>query len=433
MLRKLILILIVVGLLGCSDDEDLNSTVDKYIKSQTRFVLLDTFSVRLETVLIDSIATSSPGDLLVGRYVDPELGPVTSTAYFELGLPETISFGDEEVFDSLVFKLPYSDKVYGDTLQLQTISVKRLLEELDDDDMGLYNTSSFYYSDDPLGQISLYPRPNKNDEIEIRLSDDFGLDLFNSLQNKDLKLTDLSKFREYLYGIVLEGSSQNTAVLSFSADTSTCMIMYTHQSGLERTENERRFTLNTSYNYFNQIEADRTGTPLESIRTQREELASSLTGNKAFIQAGNGLVTRINFPSINRLLEFDTDNILYKAELVLRPYPGSEKAVDLPESLMMYYTDKYNNLISEYMNTSSEVIYSEMSFDEFYNEYNYYTIDLTQFLYTELSKGFIDEQVGLILTIPESEFKGSLSRLVIDARDGVNYRSVLNLYYVFYE
>ena len=432
MLRKLLPILVLAFLLGCSDEDSVNSAIDQHIKSQTRFVLLDTFSVALETVFIDSIETSNTGDLLVGRYVDPELGRVTSTAYFELGLPETTSFDDEEVFDSLVFKLPYSDKVYGDTLQPQTIYVKRLLEELDDDE-GLYNTSSFSYSDDPLGQISLYPLPNKKDSIVIRLSDEFGLDLFTSLQDNDLKLTNSEKFREYLYGIVLEGGSQNTTVLSFPADTSTCMILYTHQSGLQRTEYERRFALNTSYNYFNHIETDRTGTPLENIRTQRVALPSGETGDKAFIQAGNGMVTRVNFPSLGRLLEFTTSNILYKAELVLHPYPGSEKTVALPENLMMYFTDKYNNLISEYTDTDSEVIYSELKFDEFYNENNQYTIDVTQFLYTELSNGYIDKDVGLILSVPESELKGSLSRLVIDARNKLNCRPVLNLYYVFYE
>ncbi|MFV0593395.1 MAG: DUF4270 family protein [Draconibacterium sp.] len=435
MIRKLFPILLLTGLLSCSGDDDvLNSAVDDYIKSQTRFALLDTFSVELETVFIDSIQTSNTGILLAGRYVDPELGTVTSNAYFELGLPTSAIVDEDEVFDSVLMVLPYSDLYYGDTLQMQTLYVKELLEAIDDNDDGvLYNTSSFQYSDTPVGEIGLFPRPNKDDKIEIRLSDEMGLDLFTRMKNKDDELTSSTRFREFLHGLVIEGSAQNTAVLSFPADTSVCLILYSHLSGLERTEQEYRFALNTSYDYFNHIENDRSGTPVENIKTQREALPSAQTGNKAFIQAGSGLMTRVNFPSLDRLLEFDTNNMLYKAELILRPVPGSEKAVDLPENLMLYYTDKYNNLVSEYTNSDSEVIYSDLSFDEFYNENNYYTIDLTQFLYTELSDGYINNDIGLILTVPLSEFAGSLNRLVIDARSRESYRPVLNLYYVFYE
>lgn len=435
MSRKYLSFILLFFIIACSDeDQYVESSIDNFVKSQTSFALLDTFSVNMETIIIDSIETSSTGTLLTGKYDDPELGPTESKAFFELTPPSGFDLAENEEYDSLVLVLNYGDLVYGDTLQAQTIWVKQLLEEMEEsDDGGYYNTTEFDYCDDALGELTFIAKPFKNQELTIRMSDALGVDLFNKLKDDADEVSSSEDFREYFKGLVLEGSEENTAVLSFLADTSACLVLHTHISEESRRLQSYEFSIGASGIYFNHIEADRSATVLSDLSTQQESISSSQLGDKAFIQGGTGIITRINFPSLDRLLEMDTKNLMYRAELILRPYPGSEDVVDLPSSLVLYYTDKYNNLVSQVTDSDDEVISASLYYDEFYHESNYYVLDITDPLYSELSDGFIDSEIGMILTIPTDEIKGSLSRLILDARSDIKYRPVLNLYYMFFE
>lgn len=435
MSRKYLSFILFILIVACSEeDQYVESSIDNFVKSQTSFALLDTFSVNMETIIIDSIGTSSTGTLLTGKYDDPELGPTESKAYFELTPPSGFDLAENEEYDSLVLVLNYGDLVYGDTLQTQTIWVKQLLEEMEEsDDGGYYNTTEFNYSDDALGELIFIAKPFKNQELTIKMSDALGVDLFNKLKDDADEVSSSEDFREFFKGLVLEGGEENTAVLSFLADTSACLVLHTHISEESRRLQSYEFSMGASGNYFNHIEADRSTTVLSDLSTQRESISSSQLGDKAFIQGGTGIITRINFPSLDRLLEMDTKNLMYKAELILKPYPGSEDVIDLPSSLVLYYTDKYNNLVSQVTDSDDEVISASLYYDEFYHEGNYYVLDITDPLYSELSDGFIDSEIGMILTIPTDEIKGSLSRLVLDARSDIKYRPVLNLYYMFFE
>ena len=69
---------------------------------------------------------------------------------------------------------------------------------------------------------------------------------------------------------------------------------------------------------------------------------------------------------------------------------------------------------------------------EFYNENTNYRFDITSFIYDELSDGFVEDGIGILIMLPETQFKGSLDRVVFDGRSSDSYRPLLNLYYVFY-
>jgi len=434
--KRILWSLLILFLFSCTSDDDfVESKVDQYVKSQTQFVLIDTMSIDLSTLIIDSIETSSTENMLVGRYSDPELGNVVSSSYFQIGVPASTALDENEIYDSLTLVLNYGDLAYGDTLQPQTLKVYRLLEEPEYDEQGsLYNTTSYQYDDTPLGEITYIPRPFRDDSVLIRIDDNLGLEFFQKMQDGEDDVATDDDFMEYFNGLVIVPDDQNSAVLSFLADTASIhFALHTHLPGLTRTEKKYNFPLSTTGVYFNHIECDRSGTPIESLSTQRIALPSSQTDDKAYLQAGAGIVMRVDFPSIQRLLELESASIMYKAELVLRVYPNSDDEISPPEQLIMYYTDKYNNLISEMTDSDSETIYSSYYSDDIYNAYDYYSIDLTQFLSNELSDGYVDEDAGFIISLPESEFKGSLNRLIIDARSGSEYRPVLNIYYAFFE
>jgi len=151
------------------------------------------------------------------------------------------------------------------------------------------------------------------------------------------------------------------------------------------------------------------------------------------LQAGVGLVTRVDFAGISKILEEERNNILYKAELILKPVPGTYDEVSLPQNLLLYNTDKYNNLVSEIVDDNGYSVVADFYYDEFYDETNYYRFDVTQFIYNELSDGFVDPDNGLLIMMPSNEFQGSVNRIVFDVRNNSKYRPILNLYYVLYE
>ena len=433
-----ILIPVLFFIISCTDENDLLTVTigDNFITSQSSVVIIDTFEVELSNVLIDSIPTSGSEQLLIGKYKDNYLGTISSTSFFQLDIPESSDIEDEAVFDSLTLVLHYSKIWYGDTLQPQTFWVHRVLEdiEIDEDDSYLYNTSSFEYDETPLGSLTFYPRPNYRDTIEITLDNSLGIELMNLLKNDSDLVTNSDDFVEdYFKGLAIVPDENNTSVIGFSAvDSLLNMQLYTHYVGITRDEITYSFPLYSTSNSFNHIESDRTGTLVENLKTQREEIPSSETGDIAFLEAGLGIVTRIDIPNLGNLLEMDYRKILYKADLILKPYPQSYTYSELPTQLMLYNTARYNDLESEVTDSDGESMYATYYLDEVHNENTYYVFDVTDVITDELSDGYADEENGLIISLPSGDMKGTLDRVAFDAREALTYKPTLKLYYVFY-
>jgi hypothetical protein len=437
--RRILLFLIIplIAVMSCSDESDLPSVTigDNFIKPQTSIALIDTFSLKLSTMLIDSIATSSPANLLVGKYSDEFLGKTDVKGYFQLTIPASTEIEDKSVFDSLTLVLRYGKFAYGDTLQPQTINVHRVSADIEKpDDSYMYNTSKTPYDPIPIGSLTFLPRPNYKDSIEIRLDDKLGKDLMKMLEDEADEISDAESFLKFFKGIVLVGAEGNTSVLGFkTADTLVNVVLHTHYVKEERVKVRHKWPLYTSGIYYNNFNFDRTGTLVENLRTQSEAISSVNMGDKAFIQSGAGIVARLDFTGLEKIMEMGNRSFFYKAELLLRPFPGSYSQINYPDNLNLYKTDKYNRLVSILQNSEKNNLTPDFFFDKQYNENTYYRFDITSYLNDELSDGYFDPNNGLIITMPSTTLQGSLERLVLDARRGASFRPVLNLYFVFYE
>jgi len=429
-------ILIVFGIISCSNDNELYqiNIGENFIKSQANVVIIDSMNVSMSTVIIDSVATSGPGQLLAGEYTDNLLGRISSTGFFQVDLPENTAINEDAIFDSLTLVLNYSDLVYGDTLTKQTFYVHRVTDEIEENDDGsLYNTSLFNYDEIPIGSLSFYPKPNFRDTLEIRLDEKLGKTLTELLKSEADEVLSSDNFVEYFEGLAIVPDENNSCILSFTAvDSLINFRLHTHYVEKEKVTTIYNFPMKSASTCFSHISADRGGTWIESLKTQKEEISSSESGDLTFIEGGLGIVTRVDFPGLGGLLEMDYRKILYKAELVLKPYPNGYKNNELPEDIEMYTTDKYNRLVEEITNSDGEAIYAEFNVDNIYNENTYYLFDVTSYISDELSGGYFDTNNGLIIKLPSEKFLGSLDRLAFDARKGISYRPKLNLYYVFY-
>ena len=430
------LLLIFLLSQGCSDEDADAFTIGRnFINPQTSIVMVDSFTLSTSTFILDSFSTTSPDFLLTGVYNDDYFGKTSANAYFQIAIPDSVGIQENAVFDSLTIRLHYSGNVYGDTLQPFTLFVYRVNEIMEEpDEKYFYNTTTFSCDEEPLGTMTFRPRPNYDTDIEIRLSDDLGKELMNFLMDDSDEILSNSNFTEYLNGLVLKCGDNTQSVLSFAAtDTLVNLELYTHYTNEERKEVKYYFPLYSEGNYFNNLKADRKGTEIEKLKTRKEEIISAETGNKTFIQAGTGVLTRIDFPSIYRIMEIEHRYIYYKAELIFKPVHQSNAQVPFPKELVLFTTNKYNEPVSQVLDSDDEAVVSEFSFDKQYNEENYYSFDITSFLSDVLADAYVDEENGLVIGFSDDNLKSTLNRVVFDARLTDSYRPMLKMYFIFYE
>jgi len=405
-----------------------------FISSQAWLSLVDSFSVNMSTVILDSVRTSGTGIAWVGSYSDDELGKISASSYFEIGLPLSVNIDEEtDRYDSLTLVMKYTSAYYGDTVSSQLLHVYPLAEELDPDDESdfYFNTSSVRLKDNPIGSIMFSPHPKEKDSIQIRLSDNLGRDILEKFKNKDDSISTEERFKEYFRGIALVSGENNTAVLGFHADLTLRMILHTTREGLENEEIENTFEINNTSYQFNRFTADRAGTGLESIGYS-EKHSSSKSGDKTYIQSGLGVLTRVDFPTIQRLLEMDQLYDLSKVELILFPEPGTYNEIAPPSQIVLYHTDKYNRIVSEIVDSYGSILAAEYYFDSVYNENTRYVFNIKDFIKTELSDGYFDSEHGLFIGETYTRLGSSLNRVVLSARKGSAFSPQLKLYFLFY-
>jgi hypothetical protein len=406
-----------------------------FISSQSSVTVIDTYTVKMSTVIFDSIPTSGSENLLTGQYRDEFLGLSGVTGYFQINMPAITTVEPSAVFDSITLVLNPAKVSYGDTLKPFSFSVNRVTENIKyTDDNYMYNTSVIDYDENPLGEYSLYPKPNVTDTISIRLSDAFGQELFSMMKNDAEEISTDEKFLKFFRGIALVSGKSNNCVIGFEAsDSLVNMVIHAHTVASEKINLMYKFPLASSGIWYNHFYFNRSGTPLKELKTQKEEISSADSDNKAYIQAGAGITTRLDFPGLGKIMEIQKRHYFYKAELIFKPFPLSNKQIPFPEELNFYTCDKFNRLISLIDDSDGNAQATDFNYDEFYNEKSYYSIDITSFIKEELSDSYFNDDNGLLINLPDETSSGTLGRLVLDARENSMYRPILKIYFLFYE
>jgi hypothetical protein len=428
----------LLSLLSCTDETFEITLGDKYVNSQTTVSMVDTLTVAMSTIKLDSVQTQSSDYFMSGSYTDEYFGDISATTYTQLEIPSA-SIDDDEVYDSIFVYLKYTGLYYGDTLQPQSISIHEVLEDIElpdeyDVDPYLYNTTTLKYDPTSLGSVTVTPRPNRDDTLKFKLSDELGERFLEYLRDDDDEIDDNDDFVDLFKGIAIVPGDENNSIFSFWADSMTIQV-YTHVHEFYNTVNRYEFTVSSSINHFQHVESDVTGTGLETLTDQQESVSSGTLDKKAYVQGGTGYVTRLDFPSLEMLTEIGSKNILYQVSLILRPIKGIYDEDALPEELALYETDDRNEVGDQVLDSDSEGVTLTLYTDEDNNKAPYYyAADVTNYIYETLSDGFDEtEDIGLLVMPPTSDLYGTLSNVILDARTGQSYRPELKLYYIFYE
>jgi hypothetical protein len=420
-----VIIFISVLFSACTEDTKNYTLGTEFVESQTSLKLIDTFSVNLSTVILDNLTTSGSGSMLIGNYRDNVFGKIRTNSYFQIGIPESYDIEDNDTYDSLVLAIQYNAYYFGDTTKSQRIFVHQLIENIIFDDDGVIkNTTTFNYNLNPMGSVMYTPKPNSKDTLFIRMSNTIGADLFAKLKNESEVLTDNESFKNYFHGLVLNSDiTSEGSIIGFNANKENVeLILFTsRESEAGKTIICNVFPLEDSTKQFNNIIHDFSSTPLSPLAKQRLALSNSKTGGVSFLQGGIGLAIRVDIPSLSEVLLFNR-GFITKAQLSIYPKQNSYDSFDLPPNLIIYGSNKLNEVNSTYSS-------STLTVEKLYQEETNYSFDVTEHLRDELADSYVDPENGLLITLSNDVLNTTFYRSIINAK---NRKPKLNIYYLSY-
>ncbi|WP_205504254.1 DUF4270 family protein [Rufibacter psychrotolerans] len=290
----------------------------------------DTATVTASTVLLkDSIFALGATRVQVGAIDEGDLGKVTARTFAEFA-PLTFPAHPDSIdvtkgADSLIINLDY-DYAFGNTAQPMTINVHRLTEGFRDDDT-YFTSRKLAYNNTPVGSVTFLPQPDATYKspsdttrtlpvlIKIKITGDYATEVLQTLAQTSSPAT----FATALKGLAFTPEDGAASSIIGFLPLSTYTNMTLHYKSKKNIAKVTGLVLTDRY--YNQIEADRTGTPLASLTANGNTLSSSAAGNRTYLQAGAGLVTKITMPHLanfRKTLSGASQHLaINKAELII--------------------------------------------------------------------------------------------------------------------
>jgi hypothetical protein len=208
------------------------------------------------------------------------------------------------------------------------MNVHRLTQAFRDDETYFIN-EALTYNNTAVGSITFTPQPNTTYRsttdttqrlpvlVRIKLTGTFANEVLQTLA----QTTSRDAFISTINGLALvpaNGSDPQGSLVGFLpiSTNTNLMLYYKSKKNIAKTT-----TLLFTDRYYNQIEANRAGTVLASLNTNASSLSSTNAGNRTYLQAGAGLVTKIELPYIANLRQnipgTDKNLAVNKAELII--------------------------------------------------------------------------------------------------------------------
>jgi hypothetical protein len=403
-----------ISMISCSDEPSQIGS-EFFDGGSLALSTVDTITLETSTVTFDSLITNDATRLLVGAHKDDDLGVISSSGFFQMGVAGALSIDKEyTTFTRVEMRLVHDGYSYYDTATSMTVSVHRLTEaiELPSADPHLYNTSTIDYDATPMGTVTFKARPNTKDTVTIPLSEDFGRDLMALAQSAATEVSTSGDFIEYFDGFALIPHGIDGPVVGFATNVQV-RVYYNDKSITPNVEKYMLLQSNGNL-LFNKIISDRSDTDLDGLTDQRYPYGSKITGGKSYMQSGSGLGIRVSIPYLRRILIDNPDLNIINAVLSISPARENTGAnTPLPSTLVMSMVDYRNQLIISYDNNA--LVYQ----DYYLDRDTHYEVDITAFIKSQLSIEEFNDN-ALVFTTDATAFTDSIDRLY--AGDQMNDR-----------
>lgn len=445
---SLITVSLVAILSACDNEPGSLGVANSVGDNNYGVVLVDSIKVAASTILLDSIPTSGTGSILIGGYADSKLGILSAEGYVQVGIGDTWDPADNAIYDSLVLVMNYSGYNYGDTSNHHTFIARRITAPfrtyslpqfwVDEKqysalyrESSIYNSSAIRYDASVLGSKTVRLRPNSNDSLSIRLDDGLGREWLSLAKNESATITQPDKFIEYFKGFSIATSSVPEAVVGFAADDIKVRLYYREYANEKLVQKFHEFPFSTNLSYYTRISADRTGTTLETLTNDNDELFAAETEEEVFIQSGAGVVVKVTFPYIRKMIDLEDLLIVNEAKLIIEPVNDSyNENFSLPKNLTLFETDDSNlplkQLYADYNVTEEQN--ASISIDQEFDRTSGYVFTITQYMQTMLStEGNL--QKGLLIMPLADEINKGVERAYLNAGSSSAYRIKLKIWY----
>lgn len=407
----------------------------KYLDSEIRTVIIDTCTVTMTSVSIDSIVTSGRNAVMTGSYTDTTIGKTDCITYLSYTVPTAQSLPVSKViFDSLEMVMALNGNWLGDTTTYHTYNIYPLTEVTEiPEDEDFYSNWSLAHDNQPLLSFTLRPGPNTAKRISVRLPDSMGSGLLQKIIDDDEEvLGSQERFLNYFKGFAITAGDDNNAVLGIHLnDTSMALRIHYHYSTYDITTGIIEIPALQARCFYG-ASTDRTGTAFE--RLQGSELVTTETCNEALIQGLTASYVRIEFPYLNNLLELGDYGTIIKAALIIYPVKGTySDAVPLPPELSLYVSDENNVSLGAITTYSGDALQTgDLTIDDLYNINTYYSYDITSYMKDQLGAIGINKR-NLEMIIPEADLAVTLNTLIAGDNGNSHKRAEIKITYLIYE
>lgn len=437
----LLIKLLFVGVLfsSCADDEAVYKIGDRFVKEESKIHFVDTLTVKVSTVRIDSFATAGYNTVLVGYNNDPLLGTSEAKTFIEF-IPATSlpTLDENAIFDSLVVYMRQTGEYLGDTSQLKTLAIHEVMETIEpkDDNLRLYNTDTFLINSTPLSTHSFKQRPIALREDFVKLPDELGLKWFSWLVNDNDTIKTGTLFKKQFPGLALlpvtKDLSWSSSFFGYSSTSTELgnvmqIRLYYRIRGQEEN-NFFTFSPSEAGKVFTNFKIDYSGSILDGIENTGV-VASKNSNNLVAVQAGGGLGFRIDIPLIDNLKDIHPNLSILEARLIVKPRKGTfDKASELPQ-LNVYWMDSKNQIRGQLTNFTSSPIVSTLTADNEFNENTYYSFDMISFILNKMNQ--LNPDQTLFFTLSNQDNATSFKKIILEDQS-FSESLQLQLYYVVY-
>ena len=349
--------------------------------------------VASSNMLYDSIRTTNfyaandLNRLLVGHYSDPVFGDVTASGYTQFVPAGSLATGLGDslilVLDSATLRLTFNYAYGSDGTTTQKINVYEIDDPLEYNTKTIvsgtvggqerpvettyYKQKEYYsktgvtYGTTPLGSgekkldLKLVNDPNQVWDLKMRLDDGFAERLFERALKKDSTFSNVAIFTTLFPGLAIVpeagGSDKILGISPYHDDETdgnksdndlTYLRLHYHVKriikGTIKTDSlTLDFDLNRASGFisFNKIETDRMGTDLAGLNFYEEDESSP----KRYIQAGTGVVTKIDFSAFLDSLQAIPRLAINSAEFIIEDVDNSQHFTPPPGLIVKLIKD----------------------------------------------------------------------------------------------
>lgn len=455
--RNLLLTGAVASLfLMCDPSGDSYIVGDVFTDNQAVLGYVDSFSLKLSTIRLDSFPTSGHKDFFFGCYHDSAVGNVRTESYIPIVHLDKQNIPEDAIYDSLVICFKPKGGWVGDTLQPKTLNVYEVLDVIEPDyhaeQQKMFNHHKLRRSSSPLATINVRPHPHTKLVSWARMSDSLGRIWFEKLRTNDDVMDNTEDFLNYFKGIcVVPDMTDFTWGLDFVSSASkgaaSRLIEDAEQFEIRlhyRTPDDdeddsylsfvRSYTSGSSHGdfFYNYLYNDRTGTPFENLQIDGDRVYSSQTNNVSYIQTGSGLAIRIDFPTLSELNVVSDYMRVVDARLIIKPKENSfNDEYQLPSKLYLAVTDESNDLFSTLTDLTGNPVASDLYYLDDEHEQPFYSFAMLNFVRNRVLMP--SEDFSALIVLPsDAEYATSFKRLVVDDNKNFGENIQLQVYYVTY-